>query len=497
MSRSRRIALVLALVVSAGIWLFILLASRRPLWAVDPAALEAAYRAERSLALEQGLAVVEESSSTDASLLRSIPLEAGECVAVVARTEGRTNVDVEITLDLVVNGGPQTMVHDATCTTAAGAASISFAWARDPAYPRPQSWQYAILRGRPQRARTYARLTISPTQRDAFDAEAVRARVHALEGTTLRTAIAPAASAVALPADRAAFAAARALSGRRGLAPTIAADVVDPFAAEGDVATAPRVFGATAQERLIAVVDAGALGSCIAVVLARLDDPTTPTPVRRTSIPDRATLAVAAVDPAIARDEICPASGLFVYTVDADVGGTYEVTIATLDRPVETEVAASRFGDPITGSRASDGLTILPIPYLDATRAACGASDAPSCLTVAALARDGMERAGTPREALEPICRTSGGETCDVLAGLLDGTAEADELERRACMTGFPAACLRRGERDLQAGTDLARAYGTFQYGCAQGSTDCCTAAGTMREWELAPQGAPVPEEPG
>lgn len=464
---------------------------------IDDAALEATYQAERSLALEHGLVVVEESASTEATLVRSIPVEAGDCVAVVARTEGHTKLDVGITLDLVVNSSTATVVHDATCATSAGAASISCAWRRDPRYPGSQSWQYAILRGRPQRARTYPRLVISPTQRESFDADAVRARVHALEGTPLRTAIATPASSVVLPAERATFAAVRALSGRRGIAPAITADVVDPFAAASDVATAPRVFGATGQERLIATVDAGALGSCIAVVLARLDDPTTPTSVLRTSIPDRGSVTVASVDPAIARDEICPASGLFVYTVDADVGGTYEVTVATLDRPVEIEVAASRFGEAITGHHPSDGLTILPIPYLEATRAACSAGDAPSCSTLAALARDGMDGAGTPREALEPMCRASGAEPCDVLAGLLDDAAEADALERRACMTGFPTACLRRGERDLQAGADLSRAYGTFQYGCAQGSSECCTAAGTMREWELAPADAPVPAEPG
>src|SRR6185436_838522 len=95
-----------------------------------------------------------------------------------------------------------------------------------------------------------------------------------------------------------------------GVAPTPAAP--DPFAAPDDEATPPRVFVGNGQARAVAVVDAGALGaSCVEIVLARLDDPTIPIAVQRVSVPELRVDAVAAADPAIARDRVCPATGLF------------------------------------------------------------------------------------------------------------------------------------------------------------------------------------------
>lgn len=491
---------VLALGLAFTVW--VALAARPHARVRTAEEIETPYRAEIALATEHGLAISEDSAFEEPSASRSLTVEAGECVALVVANEGNESLLVSLAVPGVAATGSGEIVHLAACATSAGVVTIS-AVGPQPAFPTGQRVHLALLRGRVTEPRTYARLTLTEAQRVEVDANSVRARVDVLAPAPARVAeprVADREHAVLVTPSRASFAALRALSGRLDVAPACLDAERDPFASATDVHAAPRVFTATGQERVLAVVDAGALGAvCVDLLLARLDDPPTATPLRRESVPDATVVAVSGTDPAIVIDHLCPASGLFVYTTDLGDGADYLVTATSVDAEAATPPAPSHFGDEVTGRHPSSGLVLLPVPMLAPARAGCVGGSAEACLTLAALARDAIVGAGTVREALEPLCRTSGGEVCDVLAGAMqDDARESDALEQRACTTGAAAACMRRGARFLAGASDLDRACRTFRFGCDHACVDCCTAASTMTEWELAPAGAPEhPDAPG
>ena len=483
---------VLVLGLAFSVWLA--RATRRHARVRTADEVEAPYRAEIALATEHGLTTVEDTALEEASANRALVLDAGECIALVAANEGDAMFYASLSVPGLTASGEGEIVHLAACATGPGAVEISVT-ASPPPFPTGQHVHLAILRGRVIAPRTYPRLTLTEAQRAEVDASSVRARVDAIAPSASRLAeprVADREHAVVATPNRASFAALRALTGRRGVVPASLEAAQDPFASASDLGAPPRVFVGDGQARLVAVVDAGALGvGCVDVVLARLDDPEVATALRRTSIPDGAAAPTTGTDPAIAIDHVCPASGLFVYTTDLDDGADYLVTATSVDADAGSPATPSHFGD--------EGPVILPVAMVAASRTACEGGSAEACLTLAALARDQIEGAGTVRAALEPICRSGGGHVCDVLAGAMqDDTATSDALERRACATGAPAACLRRGARFLAGASDLDRAYRTFRFGCDHACAECCTSASTMTEWELAPAGASEhPDAPG
>lgn len=509
MRRGSIAAIVIALSLGAAFTIWIGHNRRQQVSVVSSAQIERELAAEEAIATDQGLVLVEEGATEDVVLLRNVPVAAGECLAVVAGIEGADLLSLAVMLDGHRAQGEAAVVHVATCARTAGMAALGLSRiALALPFPITQRTHFAILRGHVRSPRTYARLAYDATQRAQFDADSVRARSLALAEVQAHIGemlTSDHEHAVLFPPTRASFAALRALSGRADLVPRVlpSQSGADPFAASTDVPTPPRVFTTTGQERVLAVVDAGALGSpCVSIVFANLADPETAVAIHRQSVPpDGSVGAIEALDAAISIDRICPAQGLFVYTVDPSSGGEYDVSVAQLAAEIALTPTPSHFGDEITGRRPSNGLVVLPVPFVDTLRASCATGTAASCFVLAALASEGILGAGTVREALEPLCTRTGGEACDTLAGALETTMPeaADAFERRACVTHASGACMRRGARYLDDASDLARAYQTFRYGCAGGSADCCRAASTMTEWHLAPFDAPAaePTEPG
>ncbi len=469
--------------------------------------LEGALAAEIALATDQGLVAAPERVVRESSVSLSLTVEAGECIALVAASEGVTPLQVSLhvgTLGPVEDGD---LVHVAACASEAGPASLQIVRFGPAPFEIEQTIRYTVLRGHVRDPRSYARLSIGEAQRAAFDALAVRARMslHTSGGRTIGGEwSADGEHAVLLPASRATWAGLRALAGRLGAVPAVSPEQAasDPFAAASDTPVPARVFTPDGQRRVIAVIDAGALGAgCVEILLARLEAPTRAATVTRVSVPDLATVTLPVSDPALTIDAICPARGLFAYTVPEGEVGSVVVVAARSDAESAVAPEPSHFGDAVGGRHPSTGLVVLPVALVAWSRAACATGEVEACLALAALAHDRIEGAGTVRDALEPLCDRSGGAACDVLAGAItdDAPREADSFERRACATGAADACMRRGARYLEAARDLAQALRTFRFGCAHGCADCCTAASTMREWQLAPPDAPAeePAEPG
>lgn len=505
---SRRVLVGLALVLGLGLSGVLGWVGRRRTTIAPDAVVAASVADELELATGQGLVVAEEGVLTEPELRRTFTLEPGECIAVVAASGRPSSLFVRLDVASLAPMATADTAHLAACTTAAGPAEVLVRREAFDAFDDSVTTHFAILRGHVRDPRTYTRLTSTQEQREAFDASVVRARAALVVPESARIAeerLADRDHAVLFPASRASFAALRALTGRIDLAPRVidAQASADPFASATDVHTPPRVFTGEGRERAIAVVDAGALGApCVTVALVRLDDATTAEPIHRESIPDARVTALEATDPAITIDRICPARGLFVYTVDEARGGdTYAVSVSRLDADPAAVAEPSHFGDAVGGHHPSSGLVTLPVAMVATSRASCATGDAEACLVLASLARDRIQDAGTVREALEPLCVASGGTVCDVLAGAIAESAalDADRFERRACVTGEGDACMRRGARFLAGASDLSAALRTFRYGCAHACADCCTAVSTMREWELAPGDAPAaePDEPG
>lgn len=502
----RAIALACALGLGALVTYGMGELSRPSAYQQDSASIVAAYEAERALATDQGLVILGEDVTEAGALTQQYALEAGECVALVAAIEGTVPLQASLAVGTLSTTRDGDLVHLAACASEPTTATWSWSWGGVAPFEQSQRTHYAVLRGQLRRPRTYARLAYDDRTRALFDARAVHARLAALVPDDARIGEASAADpehAALFPPTRASFAALRGLSGRRDLAPAVLPEQAsaDPFVTPTDESTGPRVLAPTAPMRAIAVVDAGALGAnCVTVSLARLDDPLTATPITRISIPDLGLATLEGSDPAIAIDVICPASGLYVYAVQPPAGGAYEVSVARREAVTAMPPLPSGFGAATTGRPPRDGFTFLHTPFVDGMHARCAATDARACFALAVLARDRIEGAGTVHEALAPLCTATGGEACDVLAGILadDEPERARSLERRACMTGVPDACMRHGARALEDARDLAGAYRTFRYGCGAGCAACCTAAAAMLEWQLAPAGADeAPPEPG
>lgn len=449
------------------------------------------WAVELALATERGLSVLDEGTAEGPFFQRIVALDAGQCVALIAAsvgpdtlTEALLTVETGSTTEGARSAGG-TLVHLAVCVASESSITVSFRLGADRARYGASTARYALLRGPiPAEPERYPRLSISPSLRARLDAHAVLARARARlgEGTPLETGITIApARAVLLPMRPSTYAARRVLSGYGVRVPEIASapgDPPDPFAAPTDVASPPTMITREGTLRLLAVIDAGALGSdCIALALSRLDDPMTAVPITRLALPSLDERVLDSSDPAIAIDVLCPADGLFGYGVPAGAGGDYGLEVVR--RAAPEGVHARPF--------ASD-VSARTLPLIEARRTACAGGEAQACIDLATLARDGVHGAGTPRQALEPICDRQGGMPCALLAGLLveQDPGAADGFERRACSTGVLDSCLRHAASLRRAGR-LGDALRVYRFACDRGDPSGCTAVSTFAEWSIHP----------
>jgi len=483
--------LALAGSVAAGAGIAVLARPTFPVWSA--AEVAPMFESERAIATSAGLLVVEESTSPELTVRREIPVEAGECVALVATADGLASLGAA-SLTLLTGErstlDPSSMarvVHQALCarvqTTAVAEVSLTQSGLDGLA---PSHARFAILRGVVPSPRLYTRLTLDDATREALDAIAIRAREAELAryGHLLgeRREVSR-GTAVLVPPSRATHAAVHVALGAHTLPRIDPADAAsDPFRAEGDVTLPARVHTSTGLARLLAVVDPGALGaSCVRLTFARLAQSSVAVQVRRVAIPSIEESELALLDPAIAGDTICPATGLFFYTVDEDDGGGYLVSAyahATSDgRPA----APSRF-EPVP----------LPSAELLAAQRGCADGRTTECLRLAGLAAQGIEGAGSPGPSLERACGLGDGEGCDRLATFVSASPIARERERagvherRACATGYVPACLRRAGRFREGASDLPAAHLTYRFACGLGDASACAAVSTLEEWQLA-----------
>jgi len=497
----RALAFVLVVIVSvtSGVVFAWLGRGRAPVVTSDQ--LSALHQAEEAHATAAGLAVIDHGVTTsELEFVRDVPLTTGDCLAVVASVAGP--VPLQET-SIVLNSGRVTRIdivgtrvaHRAICAVQAGTATVSVRPDRSEAPYAPSELRFTILRGRVPRPRQYTQLDVSPEERSQFDIAAVRARVY--QGRNDRE-LEPAqdmsrATALLVPASSATFAALRALVGRPGVVPATdptSADQ-DPFRQPSETTIPPRVLAERGPVRVLAVVDAGAIAArhhvgCVRVVLARLDEPSTRVPVTRIAVPSQVETPLVFWDEAIAVDEVCEASGPFVYVTDEDAGGDYVLSLRAQEGPTTGTLSPSTFGAP--SRRGPPTVERLPVIAVVRARAGCESGNAADCRRWVDLALAGLDGAGDPSVPLERTCSLEGGLSCDQLAALLETRNEAlraERFERRACETGLATACLRRAARFRESGR-FEEAYRTYRYGCSHACGECCGAASTMEEWLLA-----------
>lgn len=504
----RALALFVALLASGGAGGLFAYLARRQVRFVTAAQLALQHDAEAQLALDAGLARIDQGTSSELPFTREVPLEAGQCVAVVASIDGASRFEEA---EIALSGGRTArsslygrLVHLAACTPHAATASINLGHDSVRDALAPSQVRFDILRGVVTSPHSYFRLDVDQGERARFDEAAVLAREASMEGERIGAAIRLSRErATVLPPGAATFAGLRALTGRAGVVPAVdpLLAAADPFRRVEEVEIPPRALASDGLVRLLAVLDAGALsaahgGRCLTVTLARLDDPSTPVPVRRIAIPSQTETVVATRDAAIAHETLCPAEGLFAYVTDESAGGEYLLAVRTSSDPTVFAVSASSFGAPPRRGPAS--VPTLPVRLVSRARADCEAGDATECLRWADLAAGGIEGAGEARAPLERACTLGSAEGCDRLATELEASGEprlADQAERRACAAGAMTACLRRAARFRDGGRFL-EAHSSYRFGCARGCAECCAARSTMEEWQLAPVGGPEPATP-
>lgn len=451
--------------------------------------VSAPYEAELQLAQAQGLEVLEGGIAAGPVFERIVSLAPSQCVALIAASIGPdTLTAASLTIETgstseSAASGSGTLVHLAICALMESSVAVSFRVGTDRAPYGASTVRYAILTGpMPIDPSSYQRLSISTGMRASLDARVAIGRGHALlgEGTTLREGITIMTDrAVLLPVAASTYVARRALVGFGTRVPAIVSspgDPIDPFATATDVPSPPTMIARAGTLRLLLAIDAGALGGdCVALALTRLDDPVTAIPITRIAHPSLEEVTLAASDPAVAIDVICPADGLFGYGVPANVGGQYALEV--LARPAPEGAHAI----PFTGRLAP---TLLPLVVT--RRIECSAGSEQACIDLAVLARDGVHGAGTAAQVLEPHCTAHGGRTCALRAGLEPDPVLADRFERRACATGELPSCLRHAAT-LRRARNLEDSLRIYRFACDRGEGTACAAVSTFAEWSLAP----------
>jgi hypothetical protein len=492
----RAIAMILALSVSGVLGVGFAFWSRPETYLVTAEQLAPTHEAEEALATQAGLEMVDHGTSSEALFERELPLEAEQCVAVIATLAGPVRfASAELTVGTrTLESVPFStrLVHLAACSSRATTVHISLRPDASETPGAPSALRFSILRGFLARPHDYVRLSVTLEDRLRFDAAAVRAREErsapANEQRIGTPVLVTSAAATVFPPSHATFGALRALVGRAGVVPSVDVASADPFALPDERTIPPRVLTSTGSRRVLAVVDAGAVAEsngvgCISITLARLDDPREAVPITRIAVPSQVETQVAPVDGAIAIDRLCPADGLFVYVVEESAGGEYLVALRGVGGSVGTP-RASTFGAP--PRRGPALITRLPVLEVATAIHGCEAGNRAACMAWSELAFAGLDGAGDARVPLEHACTLEDASACDRLAAHLAGDAEATErFERRACELGHALACLRRAARHRDAGR-FVEAHATYRYGCAHGCTECCAGAATMEEWQLA-----------
>jgi hypothetical protein len=458
--------------------------------------LAASHESEEALAIAAGLERLDFGTTEELPFEREVPLEAGQCVAVVASLAGpdallavRVRLPTGRSADAM--GSPGRVAHEAICTHEASTASILVEPAPRSAPYAPRSLRFSLFRGVPTHQREYTRLDTTAVERSEVDERAVRSRLATQASRELAPAIeVPREHAAVLPASSATFAALRALTGRTGAAPAIAPSLAaqDPFRAPTDLAIPPRVITSRGAARALVAIDTGAIAAssgspCVEVLIARLDDPSEAVPVTRVALPSRAETELPRLDAAIARETVCT-HGVFVYTTDERSGGVHVVSVRAAEGAASAPPLASTFG---LDRRGAPMLAVQPAPIVAEARTRCVGGDAAACDRWLSFVAMGLDGAGALAEPLSRQCELAGQDACDRLATLREAegdAAGADAVELRACETGSEAACLRRAARLREAGR-FAEAYAVYRTGCTHGSGAACAAVATMEEWQL------------
>jgi hypothetical protein len=460
-----------------------------------PDELDGALAGEMLLAANAGLARLDDQVTVESGATLHVDVPSRECVAVIATVDGLEEV-AEVRIRLAGTredaspprpGFPAqrfalgNVVHVATCARVATTARIDVVRTRErESWGVPSRLRIVTLRGAPTNIRTYPRLVLSDEERAAWgEIELLEREARAVpEGSRLgRWSIGPAAAKV-LTRSRSTFAAARSALGGQGLVPRLESRDVrgDPFAGAADRVVPPRAFTGGGLSRLLAVVDAGALGApCVAIALSRPSAPSEEITIRRVELPSAVTITVPTQGSALAVDTICPARGLFLYATPA-VWGTYQVTTYAIPAPLDAVAAPTRL-EPIE-VRAD----------LVAARQGCEAGDAAACLARARLASRGVEEAREIGPSLERSCTLGSADGCAHLARVVlerGDAARASELVRRACEGGHAGACAHHAHALLEGTPDLPGAYAAYRAACSGGLDAGCRGARELEEYQL------------
>lgn len=269
---------------------------------------------------------------------------------------------------------------------------------------------------------------------------------------------------------------------------TGASETIDPV----------RRAGQDAPERILAVVDRGALGApCVEVELARLRrGPLAPEVTAHEVAPgtDRALPAVPGAG-FVHRDRACPARGVVAYLVPATDHADYQLSVRAIEAP-EGPVAEAA-PTPEGPFPTEDGAD----PALAARERSCQRGrDASACLELAhdhRQAREGLSRDLARATALyRRACELGSAEGCTYYAHALDageGVAEDDdEAERRyrrACQRGHAVACAYVGDIERRtAGAPAAamrRARDAYATACSGGVQQACENRDLLEELNL------------
>jgi len=242
-------------------------------------------------------------------------------------------------------------------------------------------------------------------------------------------------------------------------------------------------------ERVLAVVDFDALGpACVALAFTRIAPAREGAELVRVAIPSLMRVPVGGRD-GVSVDRVCPASGLYLYTIPAAAAAPYQVRVHALpgSRPRTRRRSPPWDGTMLlTGERAQ----------LDRECAAANDGAPAACLGLArALLRDDAERPEVDR-AFESACARGSADACGQHASRLLVRAESPEamtrafmLEQTGCAGGAWISCTARAARLATAAAtqaDLDEANTLYQRACREGHLDAaCRGEARMRELQL------------
>ncbi len=488
------------------------------------ASVDQAFRNERGIAERAGFHAIEDGRLSATSAQRSVLLAPGECVSIILGVAGSTppeelrvaDARTGATLQGERSTGTEFVRHMQWCSPRGGSYAVDVR--------SPSSSRLAIFKGVPlpdslPLPRVDPPAEALPGLRDEVVTAAMEHDAAPwLIPVTRLAAAAPPMLLPSTPATRAALREAMLLDADADLStvPLTAApeaiarhDLVDdtprdvapearsqrrhhrdhdaeeapaapttlhPVNAE-DATPVLRLLGVRA--RIIAAVDAGALGSdCVALRFARADAGAST--MMRVEVPGWRTAAVASRG-GVARDVVCPGDGLRVYA-RADGDATVAMVFAAESLPMPDAGVAA----PSTWRGESSPHSLVARLEAECER------DARGCLALADLAGVTGLRAQRPTvdEALRRACERQHGASCgrygaSLLAGASRDVGAAMAALRRGCELGDAMTCavLATRERLGYDGVtqDIAAAFAHYSRACELGNRLACSERDTMR----------------